>query len=106
MKSAAVAGRLAVETQSSADWQNVSRVAVVAHSSRMRPLHPALIISKPALLPNYGARYSIPALRDGLSASQVSGGIWPIHSTLLGRHSACARGMPNSWSPYLRIPLL
>ena len=78
MKSAAVAGRPAVVTQLSVDWQNVTRVAVVAHSSKMRPLHPALIISKPALLPDYRARYSILALdNDGNFASDVSGGIWP-----------------------------
>ena len=106
MKSAAVAGRLAVETQSSADWQNVTRVAVVAHSSKMIPLHPALITSKPALLPDYSARYSILALKDGVFAFDVSGRIWPIHITLLGRHCECVRGMPNSWSPYLHIPLI
>ena len=78
MKSAAVAGRPAVVTQLSVDWQNVTRVAVVAHSSKMRPLHPALIISKPALLPDYCARYSILALiKDDNFASDVSGGIWP-----------------------------
>ena len=69
-----------METQLSADWQNVTRVAIVAHSSKLRPLHPAFIISKPALLPNYHAQYSIQALKDGNFASDVSGEIWPFIS--------------------------
>ena len=69
MKSAAVAGRIAVEMQCSADWQSVTTAAIVAHSSKMRPLHPALIISKPALPRNYTAWDSALVLYGGIIIS-------------------------------------